>query len=202
MKRLIFLFSIFLISVSCTKDVKKTSVIKEKSLDLQVKEAYLEGVKALEEGDVLNIVADYAQDKPWAGASRDLAPISLIKELTDLQKRASNTKDEEKKAELTRRLYSRAAEIGLRLTTKQSIPIYNLTKWAKNVDQLSKPGEDEGKAFLRLFNYSEYQISGGPKGKKVKPVKRGEGGSRGSSDRGSGGNRGKSNRGAGGNRGE
>ena len=29
MKRLIFLFSILLISVSCTKDVKKTSVIKE-----------------------------------------------------------------------------------------------------------------------------------------------------------------------------
>ena len=152
-------------------------------------------------GDVLNIVADTAQGKPWAGASRDLAPISLIKELTDLQKRASNTKDEEKKAELTRRLYSRAAEIGLRLTTKQSIPIYNLTKWAKNVDELSK-GEDPGKAFLRLFNYSEYQISGGPKGKKVKPVKRGEGGGRGSSDRGSGGNRGKSNRGAGGNRGK
>ncbi len=152
-------------------------------------------------GDVLNVVADYAQEKPWAGATRDLAPLSLVKELTDLQKRASNTKDEEKKAELTRRLYSRAAEIGLKLTTKQSVPIYNLTKWAKNVDELSK-GEDPGKAFLRLFNYSEYQISGGPKGKKVKTLKRGEGGGRGSSDRGAGGNRGKSNRGAGGNRGE
>lgn len=153
-------------------------------------------------GDVLNIVADTAQDKPWAGASRDLAPISLIKELTNLQTRASKEKDKEKKAELTRRLYSRAAEIGLRLTTKKSVPIYNLTKWAKNVDQLSKPGEDEGKAFLRLFNYSEYQISGGSKAKKVKPVKRGEGGSRGSSNRGAGGNRGKSNRGTGGNRGK
>jgi outer membrane protein assembly factor BamD len=40
--------------VSCTKkDEFKESVIKEKSLDLQVLEAYQEGVKSLESGDVL-----------------------------------------------------------------------------------------------------------------------------------------------------
>ena len=53
MKR--FLFILFVISflVSCSNDIKKKSVITEKSLELQVQEAYLEGMKALEEGDVL-----------------------------------------------------------------------------------------------------------------------------------------------------
>ena len=38
---------------SCSKEEKKEIVIKEKSLDLQVIEAYNEGMKALEQGDVL-----------------------------------------------------------------------------------------------------------------------------------------------------
>ena len=42
-----------MLNVSCTKDIEKSSKLKEKSLDLQVKEAYMEGVKSLEEGDVL-----------------------------------------------------------------------------------------------------------------------------------------------------
>jgi len=50
-----FLFIIlFVVLVSCTKkDEIKKSVIKEKSLDLQVLEAYQEGMKNLESGDVL-----------------------------------------------------------------------------------------------------------------------------------------------------
>ena len=49
-----FLFIIlFTALVSCTKkEVYKESVIKEKSLDLQVLEAYQEGVESLESGDV------------------------------------------------------------------------------------------------------------------------------------------------------
>ena len=39
--------------ISCSKNEVKKSIIKEKSLDLQVLEAYQEGKKALEEGDVL-----------------------------------------------------------------------------------------------------------------------------------------------------
>ena len=38
---------------SCSKEPIKKSIIKEKSLELQVKEAYQEGVKALNDGDVL-----------------------------------------------------------------------------------------------------------------------------------------------------
>ena len=54
MKKFFLFFVIFTILVSCTKkDEFKESVIKEKSLDLQVLEAYQEGVKSLESGDVL-----------------------------------------------------------------------------------------------------------------------------------------------------
>ena len=43
----------FAILISCSKEEIKESIIKEKSLDLQVLEAYQEGVKSLETGDVL-----------------------------------------------------------------------------------------------------------------------------------------------------
>ena len=49
-----FLFiAFFAILISCSKEEIKESIIKEKSLDLQVLEAYQEGVKSLETGDVL-----------------------------------------------------------------------------------------------------------------------------------------------------
>ena len=49
-----FLFiALFAILISCSKEEIKESIIKEKSLDLQVLEAYQEGVKSLEAGDVL-----------------------------------------------------------------------------------------------------------------------------------------------------
>ena len=40
-------------TVSCSKDQERKSVIKEKDLDLQVLEAYKEGMRSLAEGDVL-----------------------------------------------------------------------------------------------------------------------------------------------------
>ena len=49
-----FLFiAFFAILISCSKEEIKESIIKEKSLDLQVLEAYQEGIKSLETGDVL-----------------------------------------------------------------------------------------------------------------------------------------------------
>ena len=52
-KNLIYLIIILLIFASCSKENVKKSSIKEKSLELQVKEAYEEGKKELESGDVL-----------------------------------------------------------------------------------------------------------------------------------------------------
>ena len=52
LKILIFLIILVLFS-SCSKEVSKKSIIKEKSLELQVQEAYKEGMEALNDGDVL-----------------------------------------------------------------------------------------------------------------------------------------------------
>ena len=52
-KKLILSLFFILILVSCSKDETRKSVIKEKSLDLQVLEAYQEGMNYLEEGDAL-----------------------------------------------------------------------------------------------------------------------------------------------------
>ena len=49
-----FLFLIIILfSTSCSKEQERKSLIKEKSLDLQVLEAYQEGMSSLEAGDVL-----------------------------------------------------------------------------------------------------------------------------------------------------
>jgi len=53
MIRVIFFLIIIITLNSCSKDQSQKSVINEKSLELQVVEAYNEGKIALEGGDVL-----------------------------------------------------------------------------------------------------------------------------------------------------
>jgi outer membrane protein assembly factor BamD len=71
-----FIF-IFLFLTSCSKNVEQSSIIKEKSLDLQVKEAYMEGKKALEEGDVLFAARKFNEVEILYPQS-DLAPKSAL----------------------------------------------------------------------------------------------------------------------------
>ena len=52
-KKLFLILSILILFISCAKKDVKNSVIKEKSLNLQVLEAYSEGLKSLNEGDVI-----------------------------------------------------------------------------------------------------------------------------------------------------
>ena len=52
-KKLILSLFFILILVSCSKDEVRKNVIKEKSLDLEVLEAYQEGMNYLEDGDAL-----------------------------------------------------------------------------------------------------------------------------------------------------
>ena len=51
--KLIFFFALFLFILSCTKEVAKENLITEKDIELQMIEAYKEGVKELKRGDVL-----------------------------------------------------------------------------------------------------------------------------------------------------
>ena len=79
-----FLFIIlFTVLISCTKKEEfKESVIKEKSLDLQVLGAYQEGMKSLESGDVLYAVKKFNEaeilfpQSEWAPKSALMAAYS------------------------------------------------------------------------------------------------------------------------------
>ncbi len=53
MRIIIGLFVLTFFLISCTKNVQKKSLITENELELQVSEAYNEGIKSLEAGDVL-----------------------------------------------------------------------------------------------------------------------------------------------------
>ncbi len=76
MMRYIFILLIIILT-SCSKNIDKESIVKEKSLDLQVKEAYLEGLKALEEGDVLFAARKFNEVEILFPQS-DLAPRSSL----------------------------------------------------------------------------------------------------------------------------
>jgi len=78
---------LFTILVSCTKEEEiKVSVIKEKSLDLQVLEAYQEGMESLETGDVLYAAKKFNEaeilfpQSEWAPKSALMAAYSYYTE--------------------------------------------------------------------------------------------------------------------------
>mgnify|MGYP001167565328 CR=1 FL=1 len=84
MKSISIIFSIvfILLLTSCSKDVKKKSLIKENQLELQVAEAYQEGMKALKEGDIFfaatkfNEVEALFPQSVWAPKSALMAAYS------------------------------------------------------------------------------------------------------------------------------
>ena len=85
-KKLISLLFIFLLCLSCTKKNLNKSVIKEKNLNLQVMEAYKEGKKSLEQGDVLFAAKKFNEaeilfpQSEWAPKSALMAAYSYYKQ--------------------------------------------------------------------------------------------------------------------------
>ena len=77
MNKCFLLFLALILFVSCSKDVEKKSVIKQKSLDLQIREAYSEGLDALEQGDVLFAARKFNEVEILYPQS-DLAPKSAL----------------------------------------------------------------------------------------------------------------------------
>ena len=77
MNKCFLLFFTLILFVSCSKDVEKKSIIKQKSLDLQIREAYSEGLDALEEGDVLFAARKFNEVEILYPQS-DLAPKSAL----------------------------------------------------------------------------------------------------------------------------
>ena len=72
-----FLLILLFLSISCSKEDIKKSTIKEKSLDLQVIEAYEEGMKSLEGGDVLYAAKKFNEAEILFPQS-ELAPKSAL----------------------------------------------------------------------------------------------------------------------------
>ena len=86
MNKLIYFILIFILFISCSKQELKKSGIKEKSLDMQVLEAYEEGLVSLEQGDVLfaakkfNEVEILFPQSIWAPKSALMAAYSYYKQ--------------------------------------------------------------------------------------------------------------------------
>ena len=82
MIKIFFLLLLLFLNISCSKDAVRKSAINEKSLDLQVLEAYEEGMKSLESGDVLfaakkfNEVEILFPQSDWAPKSALMAAYS------------------------------------------------------------------------------------------------------------------------------
>ena len=75
-KNYLFCF-VFFICIGCSKDAVKESFIKEKNLNQQVIEAYQEGKKSLEEGDVL-FAAKKFQEAEILFPQSEIAPQSAL----------------------------------------------------------------------------------------------------------------------------
>ena len=80
--KFLLFFVFILILASCSKDETRKSVIKEKSLDLQVLEAYQEGMNYLESGDALYAASKFNEaellfpQSEWAPKSALMAAYS------------------------------------------------------------------------------------------------------------------------------
>tara|TARA_B100000963_G_scaffold168638_1_gene146522 strand:- start:819 stop:1394 length:576 start_codon:yes stop_codon:yes gene_type:complete len=86
LKIFLFIILISLINNSCSKKDVKKSVINQKSLDQQVLEAYSEGKKSLEEGDVLFAAKKFNEaeilfpQSEWAPKAALMAAYSYYKQ--------------------------------------------------------------------------------------------------------------------------
>ena len=87
MKNFFLIIYLLIFCISCTKKEEiRESLIKEKSLDLQVLEAYQEGVKSLKSGDVLYAAKKFNEaeilfpQSEWAPKSALMAAYSYYKQ--------------------------------------------------------------------------------------------------------------------------
>ena len=113
-------------------------------------------------GDLFNTAGDLWTGKPWAASPKSIALLETSATFTRLIERIQKTKNPEKKAELSNKLFLEAVSLS-------GFPAANLNKLSKNYQELIDGGEDPGTAILRLFNFSDYVIEG-PRGKVKRPT--------------------------------
>jgi hypothetical protein len=117
-------------------------------------------------GDLAVMIKNMFSDKPETFLNADSLPIlTQGSETAKKFVRYRNLKDPVKKQEA---LYAALAEA----SQFTGLPVNNVRKIFKNMDELIDGGEDPGKVILRLFNYSEYQIQSESERKRSKKRKR------------------------------
>jgi hypothetical protein len=113
-------------------------------------------------GDLFNTAGDLFTNKPWASSPKSIALLETSATFARLIERIQKTKNPEKKAELSQKLFLEAVSL-------TGVPAANLNKLSKNYQKLIDGGQEPGEALLRLFNFSDYVIEG-PRGKVKKPT--------------------------------
>ena len=85
--KILIFFTLFILILSCSKKEEKVSIIEEKNLDLQMVEAYNEGLKELDKGDVIfaakkfNEVELLYPQSIWAARSTLMAAYAYYSQL-------------------------------------------------------------------------------------------------------------------------
>jgi hypothetical protein len=96
---------------------------------------------------------------------KNLPALTQGEEIFNRLARYRDTKDPKKKQEA---LYKALAEI----SQISGLPINNVRKIFKNMEELIEGGEDPAKVIMRLFNFSEYQIQSEAERKRSKKRKK------------------------------
>ena len=104
-------------------------------------------------GDMIESIADALTDKPWTGSSKSLPPLQAAADFAKQIYKYRRTTDPQKKEKI---LFDAIIDI----TKYAGVPGPQLQKLRNNIKELIEGGEDPGKVILRMFNFSEYQISG------------------------------------------
>jgi hypothetical protein len=110
-------------------------------------------------GDLFVGVKDLIEGNPWAGEFKTLPVFEQASIVVQDIKRYSTAKTPEKKDKYFWRAINHMAEF-------TGVPASNIAKFMKNIEEIANGVSDPGEAILRLFNYSDYVISGGEKEKK------------------------------------
>ena len=125
-------------------------------------------------GQILEMIADKAQGKPWWKETKQLPIFDLV---TDFIKQwdKTNNKDPEKAAEATKQAYFALLPLLALLkvpTSIASLPLKRLDNWQKNMDKIiNGSATDPKEIMLRILNYSQSIAEQGKEEKPSKPLK-------------------------------
>lgn len=111
-------------------------------------------------GDVVDAVADYTQEKPWADEiGKNIGVVELSRSIMKKAVRADQLKDPDKKLNAQLELCAEALKVF-------KIPAPQVMQIGKSISAIANDDLDTGELIQRILVYSEYVIKKGKKDKK------------------------------------